>query len=44
MQALRIRASFRLTCNQTVMSGRIIIGFVDFLAFSSEIDRFVALR
>jgi hypothetical protein len=27
------------TCNQTVMSGRIKVGFVDFVAFSSEIDR-----
>jgi hypothetical protein len=27
------------TCNQTVMSGRITIGFVDFLAFSFEDDR-----
>jgi hypothetical protein len=27
------------TCNQTVMSGRIKAGFVDFVVFSSEIDR-----
>jgi hypothetical protein len=27
------------TCNQTVMSGRIAISFVDFAAFSFDLDR-----
>src|SRR5216684_743901 len=38
-QLISCRFGKRSTCNQTVMSGRIKAGFVDFVVFSLEIDR-----
>src|SRR6266436_3538029 len=38
-QLISCRFGKRSTCNQTVTSGRIKAGFVDFVVFSLEIDR-----
>jgi hypothetical protein len=40
---LRLKSGGLRTCNQTVMSGRIKVRFVGFVAFSSEVGAFVAI-